>query len=321
MSLQAYSESWKQQSPISLVLRVISESVLLTVTVAIILILLNLLTLRVPFRIEALYIILLLVMPVIETFVILLGIRLFGKIIGIRIEILILISYLFIFSLYVLYFPSFLVLCGIVGGIYFAIYFNNQASESLTFALFNTAVARLVYFSVIVGVVSLLSSPKANIVEFPGKTESGFLFFKNKSQSMVPSIHQNDLIVVRAAYYNKSPLLQGDVALIQYDQMYPEPLLKRVVGLPGDTISIQQGQLLVNSTVQPEPYVDEHNTSHVLSRRISAQVVPAGHIFVLGDNRDNSYDSRYWGPLPDTVLIGKAQYILWSDELARIGAL
>mgnify|MGYP006308672169 FL=1 len=128
----------------------------------------------------------------------------------------------------------------------------------------------------------------SDIIEFPGKTESGFLFFKNTSQSMTPAIRQDDLILVRAAYYNNSPLQQGDVALIQYDQMYPEPLLKRVVGLPGDTIRLQQGQLFVNSTVQPEPYVDEHNTSHVLSRRISAQVVPAGHIFVLGDNRDNS---------------------------------
>ena len=138
---------------------------------------------------------------------------------------------------------------------------------------------------------------------------------------MAPAIQHDDLILVRAAYYSQNSLTLGDIALIQYDQMYPAPLLKRVVGLPGDTISITQGQLFVNSVVQPEPYVSENNTSHPLSRRISTQVVPDEHIFVLGDNRDNSYDSRYWGPLPDSVLIGKAQYILWSDELSRIGTL
>lgn len=321
MIFQAYIESWKRQSTVSSVLRVISESVILTVAVALILLSLNILSLQVPFNIEALYIILLLLMPVIETFVILLGVKLFGNITGVRREILILLSYLFIFSIYVLYYPSFLVLCGIIGGVYYAIYFEHQANQSMVFALFNTAVARLVYFSVIVGTVSLLSLNGADLIELPDKNTSGFLFFQNISHSMAPAIQQDDLILVKTAYYNNNLLNHGDIALIQYDQMYPEPLLKRVVGLPGDTISILQGQLIVNSVAQPEPYVSENNMSHVLSRRITAQVVPPEHIYVLGDNRDNSYDSRYWGPLPDSVLIGKARRILWSDKLSRVGAL
>ncbi|MBD3275035.1 MAG: signal peptidase I [Candidatus Marinimicrobia bacterium] len=225
-------------------------------------------------------------------------------------------------SFYLLFGITVFLSIGIISAVFFSIGFFHFREKSIFFGFLSTVFGRLLYNSFIAGFILLLILLNIDLrISDPDKVHPGYILYKNTSQSMTPAIHQDDLIVVRAAYYNKSPLLQGDVALIQYDQMYPEPLLKRVVGLPGDTISIQQGQLLVNSTVQPEPYVDDHNTSHVLSRRISAQVVPAGHIFVLGDNRDNSYDSRYWGPLPDTVLIGKAQYILWSDELARIGAL
>ena len=83
-------------------------------------------------------------------------------------------------------------------------------------------------------------------------------------------------------------------------------VIKRVVGLPGDTVAIRNGQVLVNDDELAEPYLDQ-----VTPGRMGATVVPEAHVFVLGDNRNDSSDSHAWGLLPTENIIGKAILIYW----------
>ncbi len=94
--------------------------------------------------------------------------------------------------------------------------------------------------------------------------------------------------------------------------------IKRVVGLPGERIRMENKTVYINDKPLDEPYAvfssrpdreayEEHN-------RISEVIVPEGHYFMLGDNRDNSYDSRYWGPLPSELVTGRPLLIYWSFD-------
>jgi signal peptidase I len=99
---------------------------------------------------------------------------------------------------------------------------------------------------------------------------------------------------------------QGDVIVFHEPSDRTRDFVKRVIGVPGDTVEIQFGTVWVNGTIFPEPYLVKRDTSN-----LAPVEVPPGFYFVLGDNRPVSYDSRELGPIPQETIIGKAWFSYW----------
>lgn len=135
-------------------------------------------------------------------------------------------------------------------------------------------------------------------------------------------------------------IIIGDTALIDltaYDTNYPEyddiivfvypedetkHFVKRVIGKPGDTVCIENKQVFVNGQKRAEDYTIFMDTKFQKRRdTMPAMTIPPGTYFVLGDNRDESYDSRFFGPVAKEKIIGKARIIIWSDTWSRIGKM
>jgi signal peptidase I len=123
--------------------------------------------------------------------------------------------------------------------------------------------------------------------------------------SMVPTLKDGEYVLVnRLAYRNDLPT-RGDIIVFVSPQAPNLDLIKRVIGLPGDTIRIFDGVVQINDQVLEEPYIA---AAPVYNGEWS---VPEGHLFVLGDNRNDSSDSHAWGLLPTENVIGKAILIYW----------
>lgn len=202
--------------------------------------------------------------------------------------------------------------------------------------------------------------------------------FKIPSGSMIPTLQVGDFIVVNKFTYGiRLPIVgkklveinspeRGDVMVFHYPENPSTDYIKRVVGVPGDTIIYRSKQVIVNGIMQPLQAEGDYNyvesgLNFVHTKRYSENLssgrtytvlqnpdapnmqlsgvagfphrencaysvdemrctVPAGHYFMLGDNRDNSRDSRYWGFVPDEMLVGKA-FMIWMNfsDLKRIG--
>ena len=118
---------------------------------------------------------------------------------------------------------------------------------------------------------------------------------------------------------------RGDVIVFKYPVEPERDFIKRVIGLPGDTIELRAKKVYVNGQPLDEPYVHFLTTSSEGSEVTSMDVrerygpvtVPSDQYFVMGDNRDNSQDSRYWGFLPRSYVKGRAMMIYWSYEVGR----
>ena len=186
-----------------------------------------------------------------------------------------------------------------------------------------------------------------------------FLFepFKIPSGSMIPTLWVGDLILVNKFHYGirlpvintkitqGEPVQRGDVMVFRYPPNPSLDYIKRVVGLPGDTVSYINKELKVNGvdiskTSVPDFFEEESlryikQFEEVLPRRDTSDSqgprqysvdgvvckVPPGHYFMMGDNRDNSLDSRYWGFVPDSNVVGRA-FFVWMNfgNFKRIGA-
>ena len=121
---------------------------------------------------------------------------------------------------------------------------------------------------------------------------------------------------------------RGDIVVFKYPDEPERDFIKRVIGLPGETVELKQKKVYVNGTPLDEPYVhflepprSADSASEVTSldvrERYGPVTVPANQYFVMGDNRDNSQDSRYWGFLPRDYVKGRALIIYWSYEAER----
>ena len=99
---------------------------------------------------------------------------------------------------------------------------------------------------------------------------------------------------------------RGEVVVFRFPGDLSRNWVKRIVGLPGETIEIQRGVVLINGEPQEEPYALGAKTAEM-----AAVLVPEGHYFVMGDNRPGSSDSRDWGTLPRENIVGKAWLALW----------
>lgn len=161
--------------------------------------------------------------------------------------------------------------------------------------------------------------------------------FKIPSGSMENNLLVGDHLVVNKFIYGPhfSDALEhllpyrnprhGDVVVFKFPEDPRRDFIKRCIGLPGDTIEIRAKQLYLNGVLQHEPYVVHKDPmvypdspleppSLRLRDNFGPYTVPPGTIFCLGDNRDNSLDSRFWGPVPRSYLKGRAVIIYWSYE-------
>jgi signal peptidase I len=108
---------------------------------------------------------------------------------------------------------------------------------------------------------------------------------------------------------------RGDVVVFRYPRDPSRDFIKRIIGVPGDTVSIANGVVSVNGTVLEENYINGGANTDM-----ETKVVPEGSYFVMGDNRPNSSDSRNWGFVPEENIIGKAMFSYWPmSELGGVG--
>ena len=134
-----------------------------------------------------------------------------------------------------------------------------------------------------------------------------------RGTSMSPTLESGQYILVDRLQYRFRGPRPGEVVVVK---LHPEDwffsgvgggrYVKRMVAGPGDTIAIIGGQVYVNGSPLPEPYVTEPSTQD-----IAPVTVPKGHYFLLGDNRNQTNDSRDWGPLPRNRITGKMLFSFW----------
>ena len=109
---------------------------------------------------------------------------------------------------------------------------------------------------------------------------------------------------------------RGDVLVFKYPEDPERDFIKRLIGLPGETIELRQSRVFINGEPIAEPYLDAmRQGGHMppdIRGTFGPQVVPEGHRFMMGDNRGDSQDSRYWGALPVGYVKGKAFVLYWS---------
>jgi signal peptidase I len=133
-------------------------------------------------------------------------------------------------------------------------------------------------------------------------------------QSMEPSLHDYERVIVDKVSYHIELPSRGDIVVFPVEGE-PLPLIKRVIGLPGDTVQVRDGSVFVNGVALMEPYVSGPTAGNTPPVH-----VPAGSVFVMGDNRapGGSLDSRRLGPIPLTKLIGRARLAYWPPSEAGI---
>ena len=120
--------------------------------------------------------------------------------------------------------------------------------------------------------------------------------------SMLPTLESKDYLLVSRQAYNLGEPERGDIVVFPHDEGTDEKLyIKRVIGLPGDHLVIEDGRVYVNDKVMKEDYIAENYTSGDIDYKI-----PEGRIFVMGDNRGNSSDSRYFGTVKIDQVLGEA---------------
>ena len=126
-------------------------------------------------------------------------------------------------------------------------------------------------------------------------------------QSMEPSLHDNERVIVDKVSYHIGLPSRGDIVVFPVEGE-PLPLIKRVIGLPGDRVQVRDGRVLVNGVALNERYVSGPTAGNT-----PAVHVPEGTVFVMGDNRapGGSLDSRRLGPILLTKLVGRARVAIW----------
>jgi signal peptidase I len=136
------------------------------------------------------------------------------------------------------------------------------------------------------------------------------------SGSMIPTLEIGDRVLVNKFIYRFTDPRRGDIIVFESVDNSNEDLIKRVVGLPGDKIAVRGGKLFVNGEPQKEPYTNQKFPDRSFFAKTT---VPKNHVFVMGDNRGNSADSRVFGPLPEKNIEGEAFLRFWPPD--RIGLL
>lgn len=134
--------------------------------------------------------------------------------------------------------------------------------------------------------------------------------------SMEPNFYDGEYLIIDELTYAFRPPQRGEVIVFRYPLNPSEFFIKRIVGLPGETIEIKNGAVLINDEVLPEPYMPQGAGKKTLPNlKIK---LAQNEYFVLGDNRSRSSDSRFWGALPQEKIMGRALVRLWPVAHAGV---
>ena len=134
---------------------------------------------------------------------------------------------------------------------------------------------------------------------------------KVEGTSMAPLLSDQERIFINKFVYRFEPIDRGDVVVFWYPRDLSKSFIKRVVGLPGDTIEIRAGHVYINGHADSEPYVP---ANYLDGQSYPPVKVPADCYFVMGDHRDSSNDSRMFGPVPRQYIYGKAVFAYWPVD-------
>jgi signal peptidase I len=150
--------------------------------------------------------------------------------------------------------------------------------------------------------------------------------FSIPSKSMLPTLHEGDRVLVNKWSYRLHDIHRGDVVVFarppEVTDTRIDDLIKRVVGLPGEEITIDGGRVLVDGEAIDEPYLASGTRTDPGPLACAPEdpcKVPDGEIWVMGDNRTNSEDSRWFGSIPESTVVGRASVRIWPPK--RLGGL
>ena len=166
-----------------------------------------------------------------------------------------------------------------------------------------------------------------------------FQAFKIPTGSMKPNLLVGDHLIVNKFIFAPTrfaferallpmrPIERGDIVVFKFPEEPERDFIKRVIGLPGDTLELRNQTVSINGQALTEPYAHylfppaaEGQVNGDLRRKYGPVTVPDGHYFMMGDNRDDSQDSRFWGFLPQSYVKGRALFIYWSFDTPEDGS-
>ena len=157
---------------------------------------------------------------------------------------------------------------------------------------------------------------------------TSFQAFYIPSQSMETTLHVGDRVLVNKWSYRLHPIHRGDIVVFSKPKgelaSNINDLIKRVIGLPGETVTIHDNHVYINNHRLIEPYLRPQDVTTVHPGAFACTPkapckIPKGEIWVMGDNRVFSEDSRYFGPIPESSVVGRAFFRIWP--LNRLGSL
>jgi signal peptidase I len=144
--------------------------------------------------------------------------------------------------------------------------------------------------------------------------------YKIATVAMMPTLHQDDLLMADMKAYDGRAPKRGDLVVFEYPRDLTKSFIKRVIALEGETVEIRNKRVYIDGEPLQESYAVHEDAAIEDTRdNLGPLKIPAGHCFVLGDNRDNSMDSRFWGALPLANVKGQSLYIYWAKDKKRIG--
>jgi signal peptidase I len=139
---------------------------------------------------------------------------------------------------------------------------------------------------------------------------------KVEGTSMLPELKDQERIFVNKFVYRFEKISRRDIVVFWYPRDSSKSFIKRIIGLPGDTIEIRRGEVFVNGVALDEPYI---LPEYMDKRSMDPRTVELGYYFVMGDDRKFSSDSRIWGLVPEKYIYGKAVFRYWP--VSQIGSI
>jgi signal peptidase I len=134
-----------------------------------------------------------------------------------------------------------------------------------------------------------------------------------EGQSMEPSLHNDERLIIEKVSYRLRPPERGEIVVLQIEGRQSAPLIKRIIGLPGETVEIHDGKVFIDGEALEEPYL-----AYMTYGSMPPRVVPEEHVFLLGDNRSASNDSRFFGMVSFDQIVGRAWLRYWPLDQAGL---